>query len=99
MAPPRRKRYRRKVGDKMQIDLVFKRADRVLTVCEIKYQLTPPGREVKSPFERNLITLQSEYPKNGIQKVLISPNGAEKNLIKESYFDSIIELDELLAQI
>jgi hypothetical protein len=30
---------------------------------------------------------------------LISPNGAEKNLIKESYFDSIIELDELLAQI
>jgi len=91
--------YLRKVGDKTQIDLVFKRADRVLTVCEIKYQLTPPGREVKSPFERNLITLQSEYPKNGIQKVLISPNGAEKNLIKESYFDSIIELDELLAQI
>jgi hypothetical protein len=88
--------YLRTDSQRAQIDLVFKRADKVLTVCEIKYLRAPPGREVVVPFERNLRLLDTFKPYT-IQKVLISPNGVDDRLAREHYFDRVIDLEELLG--
>ena len=86
--------YRRGAQTSMQLDLVFQRKDKVITVCEIKYLTEAPGKEVVSPFEKSLALL-TKLKSSSIQKVLISPNGATPSLEGEGYFDEIITLEHL----
>lgn len=76
-----------------QIDLVFDRADNVMTLCEIKYLQKKVGVEVIAEFEQklSLITLS---PKTSIQKILISAEGASDSLIARAYFDRFITLGD-----
>lgn len=76
-----------------QIDLVFDRADRVITVCEIKYKDAPVGIEIIVEFEEKLKKLKS---KKTVEKILISATGADEKLQNRSYFDRILTLDDLL---
>ncbi|MFI5344498.1 MAG: ATP-binding protein, partial [Chlamydiales bacterium] len=77
-----------------QIDLIFDRADHVLTICEIKYTLAKTGVEVIEEFEKKLRSMVN--PKNKtIEKVLISASGANDSLIAQGYFDRIITLEEI----
>ncbi len=79
----------------VQIDLMFERKDKVLTVCEIKHRDSPPGVEVIAAFEKKLALLPSKYDNYSIHKVLISPNGAAKSLEDRPYFDMVITLEDL----
>lgn len=77
-----------------QIDLVFDRADHVLTICEIKYTQTKIGTEVIEEFEKKLRQL-TDTKKKKIEKVLISANGATDALLDRAYFDRIITLEDI----
>ena len=78
-----------------QIDLAFDRADNVYTICEIKYLQTKVSLKVIEEMEKKL----SLFPSKGktIQKVLITSEGAQENLINRAYFDKIITLKDLFS--
>jgi hypothetical protein len=77
-----------------QIDLVFDRADHVLTVCEIKYTQSKTGTEVIEEFEKKL-SLLPDLKNKTIEKVLISASGATDALLARAYFDRVITLEDI----
>ena len=77
-----------------QWDLAFDRDDRVLTLCEIKYQRSPVTEAVISEFERKLALLPVTSHK-AVQRVLIASAGASRTLHDSGYFDRIITAEEL----
>lgn len=77
-----------------QIDLIFDRADHVLTLCEIKYTQGKVGVEVIDAFEKKL-SLMPDRENKTIEKVLISANGASDSLLSRVYFDRIITLEDI----
>lgn len=79
-----------------QIDLIFDRADHVLTICEIKYTQSKVGIEVIEEFEKKLKLLSSPKSKT-IEKVLITASGATDALLARAYFDRIITLESIFA--
>jgi len=79
-----------------QIDLVFNRADNVLTLCEMKYGLKPIGTSIIAEVEKKSQILQNKFPKKTIQKVLIINGNVTKNLIAKGYFYKIIKTKELI---
>ncbi len=81
-------------GKSYQLDLVFQRADRVHTVCEIKYSQEPVDTAIISNFERSLSLYSQRFP-NRLQRVLISASGASRSVINRHYFDRIITLGDL----
>ena len=81
-----------------QIDLIFDRADHVLTVCEIKYLQVKAGIEVIEDFEKKLRLLPCRESKT-IEKVLISANGASDSLLARNYFDRIITLENIFERV
>ncbi|MBM3191607.1 MAG: hypothetical protein FJZ63_02990, partial [Chlamydiae bacterium] len=81
-----------------QIDLIFDRADHVLTICEIKYTQSKTGIEVIEEFEQKLKLFPNAKSKT-IEKVLITASGATEALITRSYFDRIITLETIFNAI
>jgi AAA+ ATPase superfamily predicted ATPase len=82
-------------GTGAQIDLLYKRADRVFTVCEIKYQGEPVGKNVINECEQKIVAL---LPKNAtVQRVLISARGADASVVNSGYFNKIVTIDEIFA--
>lgn len=79
-----------------QIDLIFERADRVYTACEIKYLQTPATVKVSEEFERKLESFPNPK-KYTIHKVLISAEGADRQLSGSHYFDRVLTLDDIVA--
>lgn len=79
-----------------QIDLIFDRADQVLTVCEIKYTQGKIGTDIIEEFEKKLRYLP-EKEKKTVEKVLISASGASDSLIARAYFDHIITLEDIFS--
>ena len=77
-----------------QVDLIFDRADHVLTICEIKYTWSKSGTEVVDEFEKKLQRIPDLRGKT-IEKVLITASGASDALLKLSYFDRIITLEDI----
>ena len=77
-----------------QIDLIFDRADHVLTICEIKYTQGKTGTEVIDEFETKLAQMPHQKNKT-IEKVLITASGATDALIARAYFDRIITLEDI----
>lgn len=80
-----------------QIDLIFDRADHVLTVCEIKYTQRKVGVEVIDQFEKKL-QLMPDNENKTIEKVLISANGASDGLLARAYFDRIITIEDIFER-
>lgn len=78
-----------------QIDLLFDRADKVYTLCEIKYLQTKVGTPVITEFEKK-IALFPNPKQRTLHKVLIAPLGADETLINRGYFDRIITLADML---
>lgn len=77
-----------------QIDLIYDRADHVLTICEIKYTQSKIGTEVIEEFEKKLGQIP-DLNKKTIEKVLISASGATDALLARGYFDRIITLEDI----
>jgi hypothetical protein len=91
--------FSRKTADEdpgFQIDLLFDREDKVLTICEVKYSQTPLSSKVIEEFERKLQLLPNQRKKT-IQKVLISNRGPDPSLQRRPYFDAFIQLDDLFS--
>ncbi len=79
-----------------QIDLLFDRDDKVLTICEIKYSQIPVSSSVIDEFEKKLQAFPNKDKKT-IQKVLISNRGADAGLQRRAYFDVLIQLEDFFA--
>jgi hypothetical protein len=82
--------------DGVQIDLLFDRADNVMTLCEMKYQLHPIGLEIINEIERRATVLATKFPSKTIQKVLITFSAPTADLAGSGYFYRIILAQELL---
>jgi uncharacterized protein len=80
----------------MQVDLVFNRADHVLTVCEMKYSHRPVGVEVIAEMEKKIRLLEPITGRRTLQRVLIVRDKVSQQLAESSYFYRIIEARELL---
>jgi uncharacterized protein len=81
----------------VQVDLVFARADNVLTVCEMKYSANTVGIEVIGSMQRKVELLQPVAKGKTIQPVLIVRERPSHELIDRGYFYRIIEARELMA--
>lgn len=79
-----------------QLDLVFERDDKVLTVCEVKYHRGPVAKKVISEFEKKIEKL-SLAKKLTLHKVLITVEGAEQSVKDAGFFDRILELNDLMT--
>ncbi len=76
-----------------QIDLLYAREDKVMTICEIKYVQAKIGTEVIEELEKKL-SLFPNPKKMTIQKVLISTYGPADSLISRAYFDRFLILED-----
>ena len=81
----------------VQIDLVFDRADDVLTVCEMKYSGNTVGVDVIASMKRKIELLQPIAKGKTIQPVLIVREHASRELMDQGYFYKIIEARDLLS--
>jgi len=87
-----------------QIDLLFDRQDRVITICEIKYRQGKIGASVIEEFEKKLEALENfltgkntKRPKKlnkTFHKVLVAPFGIDQALEDRHYFDRVLTLDD-----
>lgn len=79
-----------------QIDLVFNRADNVITICEMKCSVTPVGIKVIQEVERKAQLIQERFPSKTIQRVLVVHGKASQGLTSTGYFYRIIRSEELV---
>lgn len=79
-----------------QIDLLFDRQDKVMTICEIRYTQTAVSSKVIEEFEKKLQALPNTAKKT-IQKVLISNRGPDAALQRRAYFDAYIQPDDFFT--
>jgi hypothetical protein len=78
-----------------QIDLAFDRADKTLTLCEIKFGDAPATVAVGREFQKKL-QLFDPGRKHRIESALISAAGATKELQDGGYFDRVLRLEDIL---
>lgn len=81
----------------LQIDLLFQRADNVLTVCEMKCSVAPVGAGVVNEVEQKATMLQQAFPAKTVQRVLVVHGEPSRDLEQAGYFYRIIRSRELLA--
>ncbi len=81
----------------VQIDLLFDRADKVITLCEMKYSQSVITKEVIAQVEKKADYLREKFPSKTIQKVLIGFRDISRDLENAGYFYRIIRADELLS--
>ncbi|MBW2583197.1 MAG: AAA family ATPase [Deltaproteobacteria bacterium] len=87
--------YFKKNDKRFQIDLLYKRADRVITVCEIKHQNIKIGTHVIPEMQRKCALLK--VPRGyALEKALISLYGPDNSLKDTGYFHHFVTLDDIL---
>lgn len=82
---------------KAQIDLLYIRADRVITVCEIKYSGKPPNKQLIEDMERKIGCFPNKK-KYAMEKALICLTPPTKELINEGYFNAILTAENIFSQ-
>ncbi len=83
-------------GRKAQVDLLFFRADRVITLCEMKILDTAVGIGVAGDVDKKLAVLPNPK-KHTIERVLITASDPTQALADEGYFHRIVKIDELFG--
>ncbi len=84
-------------GDGFQFDLVFDRADHVLTLCEIKYTQAPVGPAAAKELAQRTEALAIPR-RTTVERVLISAAGVEPEVTAGGGFDRVLALGELLGR-
>lgn len=74
-----------------QVDLVFDRADAVLTLCEMKYSRRPVGVEIIPEVDKKVELLEPVIGRKTIQRVLILCGEPTKALVNKGYFYRILD--------
>ncbi len=85
--------FRSQKGQKAQVDLMFIRADNIVTVCELKYTNRIDSRIVDS-FEKRLETVSRCF-KSGVQKVLVCGKKAKLPSRTSGYFDAVLWAEDI----
>ncbi len=87
--------YFKKNDERFQIDLLYKRADRVITVCEIIHQNIKIGTHMIPEMQRKCALLK--VPRGyALEKALISLYGPDNSLKDTGYFHHFVTLDDIL---
>jgi AAA+ ATPase superfamily predicted ATPase len=83
-------------GDRtFQIDLLFLRADKAVTVCEIKHLNEPAGKGIIPDMERRCALF--EIPRgHTMERALVSLYGPDDALRETGYFNHYITLEDIL---
>ncbi len=78
-----------------QLDLIFHRADKTYTICEVKYVDKKLSANVGETFNRKLeaFDIPQRYR---VQKVLITANEYHEQLQDFPYFDRVLTLENIL---
>jgi hypothetical protein len=80
----------------VQVDLIFKRTDKVITVCEMKYRAKKITAEIIPELQIKIGKLK--IPKGySVEKVLVAPNGASNELIQSCFFNKVINLADFFS--
>ena len=79
----------------VQVDLMFLRKDNVITLCEMKRQLDPVGKNIVAEVERKAAIVQSAFPKHSIQRVLILDGTVSREVRQSGYFYKVISANEI----
>jgi hypothetical protein len=79
-----------------QMDLVYLRTDRVITVCEMKFQNPgePVGKSVIAEMQRKVARLPNPSG-HAIEPVLITVSKPTRDLLNEAYFTRILTLEDI----
>jgi uncharacterized protein len=78
-----------------QIDLIFLRKDKIITICEVKY-LSKITSKVLIEIKEKEAKLLEELRPDGVQKVLITVDPPDKNFDAQRVFDQVICLEDFL---
>jgi len=81
---------------KIQIDLIYARADGVLLLCEIKFTRNKVGKEVIKDIEKKVETLPNPRQFT-IEKILITASKPTKPLLNEGYFNRILTIEDIFG--
>jgi hypothetical protein len=79
----------------VQIDLIFDRADKVYTLCEMKYRDAPVGVETAREVQQKVDKLPWLEDRT-VQKVLITRSEPTRELVRSGYFSKILLARELI---
>ena len=85
---------RGKQNKSAQIDLLFKRADKVLTLVEVKFR-EKVDKKVIGQVEDKIEVLREESDYS-IEPILLTVKKPDKSLYEEGYFSRILTIDDLL---
>lgn len=83
-------------NEKAQIDMLFIRADHVITLCEIKYTETKPDMNIIKDMKKK-IEIFPNPKKQTIEKVLLTAAPPTKALVKEGFFNRILTIEDILG--
>lgn len=88
--------HQKHTAENCQIDLVFKRSDKVIVLCEVKYLNEKVGFEIIADIERKkkLLKIPRGYT---LETALITVNGVEQRLAAQDYFTYILDIANILA--
>lgn len=81
----------------IQIDLLFSRADNVITLCEMKCSTAPTGKGVVREVERKVELLRQVFPSKTIQRVLVLHGYPTQDLLDSAYFYKVIRSTDLAS--
>ncbi len=74
---------------------MFDRADKTLTLCEIRFSDAPASVAVGREFQAKLRVFEPRRTRR-IESVLISAAGTTEELRDGGYFDRILRLEEIV---
>ena len=81
-------------GGGAQIDLLFLRDDRVITLCECKFKDKRIGMDIIEDVQRKRQALPNPK-KHTIESILITASPPTESLINQRFFNRILELEDL----
>jgi len=87
--------YFQRTDEQFQIDLLYRRSDRVITLCEVKYHEAPVETKIIPEVERKcrLLSVPRGYT---LERALISVHGQSPSLADTHYFHHSLTLDHIL---
>lgn len=84
-------------GLSTQIDLIFKRTDKVIVLCEVKFHEQALTTSLIPEMEKKIKNF--EVPKGyTLEKALISLHGADKSLLNSEYFHHVLSIEDIFSE-
>ena len=83
-----------------QVDMLIERADRVVSLCEMKYYDGPYTMTKKEAedMEKRIWEVREKTMRKNIQVVLITPYGVKQNKYSSNSVHQVITLDDIIGE-